>query len=302
MNEAPVQHEFQTSGARLTYFEWGPQVGQVVLLIHATGFHARCWDQVVKRLPDDYHVYAVDMRGHGRSENAPPYVWRTFGQDLSELVEHLAISDAVGVGHSMGGHCVTQVAARAPGVFRRLLLIDPVIFEPDAYTSDSHRGFARAEDHPVSRRRNDWRSWEDMYDRFKDRTPFSLWRDDVLRDYCQFGVMPKENGEGFELACPPLVEASIYLGNTSTDIHDVIPLVKVPVVVLRARPSSPGDEQAMDFSTSPTWEKLAAQFVKGRDVALPHLTHFIPMQEPGLVARFIVDADAVEDSSADMGR
>lgn len=297
MNKGPQQHEFQTSGARLTYFEWGSPAGPVVLLIHATGFHARCWDQVVKLLPDDYHVYAVDMRGHGRSENVPPYVWRTFGEDLNELVEHLDLSDAVGVGHSMGGHCVTQVAARAPGVFRRLLLIDPVIFEPDAYASDRNGGFARPEDHPVSRRRNDWETWEDMYDRFKDRSPFSLWRDEVLRDYCRFGVVRKASGEGFELACPPLVEASVYLGNTTTDIYKIMPLVQVPVVVLRARPRATSDPHEMDFSASPTWDKVAAQFPNGRDVSLPHLSHFIPMQDPALVARFIQNADAAADSN-----
>ena len=112
MNKGPQQHEFQTSGARLTYFEWGSPAGPVVLLIHATGFHARCWDQVVKLLPDDYHVYAVDMRGHGRSENVPPYVWRTFGEDLNELVEHLDLSDAVGVGHSMGSFLSVSQQAR----------------------------------------------------------------------------------------------------------------------------------------------------------------------------------------------
>ena len=37
---------------------------------------------------------------------------------------------------------------------------------------------------------------------------------------------------------------------------------------------------------------LADQFPNGRDVYLPELTHFIPMQDPNLVARFIVDAHA----------
>jgi len=43
----------------------------------------------------------------------------------------------------------------------------------------------------------------------------------------------------------------------------------------------------MDFSASPTWPELAAQFPRGQDVHLPELTHFIPMQDPQLVADFI---------------
>jgi lipase len=88
------------------------------------------------------------------------------------------------------------------------------------------------------------------------------------------------------------VEASVYLGNTQTDVHELIPQIDLPVVVLRARPRGPNDEQVMDFSKSPTWPGLADRFRHGRDVFLPDHSHFIPMEDPALVARFIVDPDA----------
>ena len=112
------------------------------------------------------------------------------------------------------------------------------------------------------------------------------------------------SGAGLELACPPLVEASIYMGNNTTGIHDLLGLlarITVPVVVLRARGRDPEDAAVMDFSKSPTWPGLAGAFPNGRDVYLPGLTHFIPMQDPELVARFVSDpwaeppADAQED-------
>lgn len=292
MQQQPVQRSFQGSMVHLAYFEWGPVEAPAVLLVHATGFHARCWDRTVAALPEGYRVVAVDMRGHGRSEKRGPYVWATFGQDLQEFVEALGLREAVGVGHSMGGHCVTQVAGRVPGAFSRLLLVDPVIFEPGAYVTNRHRGFATADDHPVARRRNDWASWQEMYERFRDRHPFSRWHPEVLEDYCRYGLLPKADSQGYELACPPLVEASIYLGNTETDVHELIPRVRLPVVVLRAPPRGPDDTEIMDFSKSPTWPGLAAAFEHGRDVLLPDHTHFIPMEDPELVARFIVDPDA----------
>ena len=46
----------------------------------------------------------------------------------------------------------------------------------------------------------------------------------------------------------------------------------------------------MDFSTSPTWPEVAAQFPDGTDIYLPDYTHFIPMQNPELVAGYIADA------------
>ena len=288
----PVQHEFSGTKARLCYFEWGPDDGPVVFLVHATGFHARCWDQVVAALPADLHVYAVDMRGHGRSERVQPYQWDSFSGDVAELMVHLGVKDVIGVGHSMGGHCMVQIAAKYPQMFQRLLLIDPVILPPEAYSGERYSALNGPEDHPVAKRKGHWRNWQEMFDRFKDRKPFSLWRPQVLEDYCRYGVLPLADGEGFELACPGLVEASIYLGNTQTDVHQLLGEVSVPVVILRARSRSADDHDIMDFSLSPTWSELAAQFPDARDVYLPHLTHFIPMQEPELVARFIVDKDA----------
>ncbi|MCZ6852676.1 MAG: hypothetical protein O7G86_02050, partial [Gammaproteobacteria bacterium] len=70
------------------------------------------------------------------------------------------------------------------------------------------------------------------------------------------------------------------------------PEIDIPVAVLRAESRELGAVPEMDFSKSPTWPGLAGTFRQGRDVYLPHLTHFIPMQDPFLVARFVVDENA----------
>jgi pimeloyl-ACP methyl ester carboxylesterase len=292
MQGHPIERTFDAGPVRLAYFEWGIATAPAILLVHATGFHARCWDRTVAALPDGYRVIALDMRGHGRSDKVGPYTWDTFGRDLEAFVRALELEAAIGVGHSMGGHCVASVAARCPGVFDRLLLIDPVIVDPELYLGDRLRGYDSPEDHPVARRRDRWDSWEDMFERFVNRLPFSRWRPDVLEDYCRYGLLPDPSGQGWHLACPPLVEASIYLGNTKTDIHPLLPGIDLPVVVMRARSREPSEIPSMDFSGSPTWPGLAAEFPRGRDVPLPQYSHFIPMEDPELVARFIIDPDA----------
>jgi pimeloyl-ACP methyl ester carboxylesterase len=186
---------------------------------------------------------------------------------------------------------MVQVAAAMPGIFDRLLLIDPVMHPPEFYSR--FQSGMKAGQHPVARRRNSWNSWKEMYEHFHKRYPFSLWRPDVLADYCQYGLVEKEDGSGFELACPPEIEASIYMGSTTLNILDLARTIDVPVTVMRAKPRGT-DSTTTDFASSPTWEKAAQAFPKGRDVFLPHLTHFIPMQAPDLVARFIADAEATE--------
>ncbi len=281
----PLKRRIAVGGIDLAYFEWGRRTADqpTILLIHATGFHARCWDGVIRALGDDRHAVALDMRGHGRSDKQPPYQWDAFGADVAAFVEALELVGMIGVGHSMGGHSVVQAAARRPDRFAKLLLVDPVILEPAAYAVQASR-FASPEEHPVSRRRNRWRSTEEMFERFASRHPFRLWDRGVLRDYCRYGLLPAD--DGFVLACPPLVEAAIYLGSAGRNIGAAIAMLPHPVVVLRAHSKAERDG-SMDFAQSPTWKGLAAAFPNGRDVYLPELTHFIPMQRPELVAAHI---------------
>lgn len=284
--EQPREAKLTTDELTLTYFEWGNPSDQTVLLVHATGFHARCWDQVVARLPDNVHVLAPDMRGHGRSDEVPPYNWASFGRDLQAFATALEVQGAIGVGHSMGGHCITQLAGERPECFRELVLLDPVIFEPEAYLTNSDQGFATAEEHPVARRREHWDSWQDMQASLAGKGTFGLWDPQVFADYCRHGVLAADDGVGVRLACPALVEASVYLGSSETDVHQLIPNIDMPVTVLRAPPRDPGSVE-LDFSKSPTVPDLASRFPQAQDVLLEELTHFIPMQAPQLVADYI---------------
>ena len=279
------------NGINLCWFEWGKQYRdeETILLVHATGFHARCWDQTVNHLQRK-HVIAFDMRGHGRSDNTPPFSWQSFGLDLIGFVRALDLNNIVGVGHSMGGHVMSQAAAKENSRFSRLLLVDPVIMSPEAYSQHESIHTAWLNDtgeHPVSRRKNCFADADSMFSNFQGRSSYAVWREDVLRDYCEYGLVPNTEGDGYVLACPPWVEASIYMGSSGTDIFEQIRCIDVPVKVLRAKPRDP-ESEAMDFTTSPTWEELANQFKVGTDVFLPELTHFIPMQDPGLVARYIL--------------
>ncbi|MEM7216745.1 MAG: alpha/beta hydrolase [Pseudomonadota bacterium] len=287
----PRQHTLDVDGVGLCYFDWQPAASAAsnaptYLFTHATGFHARCWDAVIRALPTGGRVVAVDLRGHGRSARVAPYDWASFGADLRTLVERLDLRDVVGVGHSMGGHCTVQAAAALPERFQRLVLVDPVIMNPDYYHLASGHGLTDPLEHPISRRKGDFNSWQAMFERFRERDPYSLWRVDVLEDYCRYGVLPAADGGGVELACPPLIEASVYVGTTGVDIRHLLPRIEVPVAVLRAAERDASADR-MDFSASPTWPDLAAQFPRGVDLHLPELTHFIPMQAPDLVARCV---------------
>ncbi len=163
-----------------------------------------------------------------------------------------------------------------PDMFRALLLVDPTIFPREYYGAGAHSADF------IRRRRNLWKSPAEMFERFRDRPPFALWKPEILRDYCEFGLLPE--GGRFVLACPPRVEASIYEQSNAPEanLYGAIPAIGQPVVVMRAgRGWKAG---AFDLSASPTAPDLAARFPCGRDVLLGGRDHYIPMECPEAVA------------------
>ena len=283
----PVQHRFGAPDGDICWFEWGEaQAGRPsLLLLHATGFHARLWDALVDCLPPDQHVIAPDARGHGRSFRPPTLGnWMHTAGDIVSLVDALNVSELVVTGHSMGGFCGAVLAAQRPERVARLVLVDPVIMDPVHYTGVD-TPLTAVSDHPVARRRNQWDSVAQMVERMAARSPYDAWLPDVLDDYCRYGLLPLDNG-GFELGCPPALEASVYLSSALSDPYAFIADIRCPVTVIRAKQ----EERAglMDFSNSPTWSGLAAALRDGRDLQWDDQSHFIPMENPARLAKLVV--------------
>ena len=278
----PREHREHINGIELCWFEWGEDASGKPPLVfaHATGFHARVWDAIIEHFPDR-RVLSLDMRGHGRSGGGPIDHWETLSADVIAWAESLDLEGAIGIGHSMGAHTLLQCAADAPGLFRRLVLFDPVILPPEYYSAPA----ASREPHPAARRKRDFVSVDAMIERFRDRDPYSLFDPRVFDDYCRFGLLPKAEGEGFELACSPETEASVYESSRSNSgIIDAARSVTIPVLVVRAEATG-----KLDFKGSPTWPELAGQMPAGTDLYRPDMTHFHPLQDPADAARIIAE-------------
>ncbi|MBN2476545.1 MAG: lysophospholipase [Pirellulales bacterium] len=122
----------------LTLFEqaWLPeaQADAVVVALHGFTEHGGRYTELGERLcGEGYAVYALDLRGHGRSQGEPVFV-RSFDEYLADLDVFL---EAVGrrqpgkplflFGHSMGGTIVALWAAARRGDVRGLVLSAPAV-------------------------------------------------------------------------------------------------------------------------------------------------------------------------------
>lgn len=278
MSRSPELHIIPANGQQIAVWDW-PGEGPPFLFVHATGFHGRCWDRILEHFPERRCI-AIDARGHGRSSKpAPPVRWRDWGHDLAAVAEYFHLRDTVGIGHSSGGHTTVQCAALRPETYRTLLLIDPTIFPRELY------GAPFPDVSFTLRRKNHWHGADEMFERFKGREPFSRWDAGILRDYCDYGLLPE--GDHFVLACPPATEASIYETSrlVESDIYPEIAQIRHPVVVMRASRTRRAD--VFELGASPTAPDLASRFANGREVVLEDATHYIPMESPARVVEEI---------------
>ena len=104
MSQMPLQQSAFINGLNLAYYEWGDPVNPSLICLHSHTNSAASWKEFAEYASSDYHVYAIDQRGHGNSEWASDgYAREKFVQDLREFIEQKKIADLTLVGCSMGG-------------------------------------------------------------------------------------------------------------------------------------------------------------------------------------------------------
>jgi lipase len=111
---------------RLALHEWGDPDRPRVVCLHGVRNHGRHFAPLAARL-SGYHVLAPDLLGHGHSPWEPPW---DIGTHVDAIVETVGVRESILVGHSFGGRLAFELAARAPKLVPKLVLLDPVIVVP----------------------------------------------------------------------------------------------------------------------------------------------------------------------------
>jgi lipase len=111
---------------RLALHAWGEERSPRVVCLHGVTSHGRHFSNLAAALPG-FHVLAPDLLGHGASPYEPPW---DLDAHIDAIVETLGAKPALLVGHSFGGRLAFEIAARAPKLVPRLVLLDPAILLP----------------------------------------------------------------------------------------------------------------------------------------------------------------------------
>ena len=110
----------------LHYYEAGE--GKPLVFLHAQGTDSTSFGSVIPKLAKQYHVYALDCFGHGKSLHNPKlYTLRACAEAVSDFIREVVKEKCTILGHSSGGLIAAQIAAET-NLCERLILEDPPFF------------------------------------------------------------------------------------------------------------------------------------------------------------------------------
>jgi pimeloyl-ACP methyl ester carboxylesterase len=112
--------------------------GYLCLLVHGFADGAYVWDASVRTLQPTFRTVAVDLNGHGESDwDAAGYNVASHTEDVNEIVNFLGERKIVLIGHSLGAHVATRIAALRSEHIAALVLVD---FGPEMNSEGTRQG------------------------------------------------------------------------------------------------------------------------------------------------------------------
>ena len=273
------------------FYDFGG-AGPLLHFGHANGYPPAAYTPLFEGLTPHYHVIA--LRSRPLVPGSDPASLRSWLPLVDDLITFLDAQGAarsggaggwLGVGHSLGAVTTVLAALRRPELFRAIVAIEPVFFNPLKLAAfDIFRGLGLADRvHPLiagaRRRRRVFASADEMFARYRQAAVFSRMDDRALRAYVDAVAAPRADGAGVELAFSPEWEAQIY-ATGPFNLWRQLAKLSVPMLVIRGADSDTFDPGAV--------RTLRRRLPQATLIDVPATGHLVPMEQPAQVADMIL--------------
>jgi len=98
--------------------------GQPLIILHGLLGSLDNWQTIGKQLSENYSVFIIDQRNHGKSPHSADFNYDLLAEDLNEFMDEHFISSAHILGHSMGGKTAMYFAMKYPDKIDKLIIAD----------------------------------------------------------------------------------------------------------------------------------------------------------------------------------
>ena len=237
--------------------------------MHGVTGHAHLWDFFVSELDDHYHVFALDLRGHGDSQwsDPPAYHSQDYVSDLAAFIDELSLNHFILIGHSLGSLTGTIYAAFHPNRVKALALVDIEARPPSWQKEYLNKAGLKA--HPIFKSLEEMMAKEREYPTGPKFAPT-----DIVRHVCYYGSRRLPDGKlTYKYDRATLAHFDQY------DTRTLLPQIKCPTLVIRGEHSMVmRPEVAQDMSRL---------LLKGIFKEIPDAGHVVFVDNPSKFAQVI---------------
>jgi pimeloyl-ACP methyl ester carboxylesterase len=197
----PSSNTFISQRLRLHYVDWGNTDKPPLLLVHGGRDHCRSWDWTAEALREDWHIIAMDHRGHGDSQWTEDGNYRTMDlvYDVAQLIHQLDLAPVTIVSHSWGANTSLRYAGLFPENVRKIVAIEGLFPTPEREAMMKNVPFARRVRDFIGEKRKAagrlprrYPTLEDAYARMKGENPYLT--DEQARHLTRHGINRNEDG------------------------------------------------------------------------------------------------------------
>jgi lipase len=263
--------------------------GPALLFGHANGFAAGSYLPWLQRIAQHMPVFAYDSRGHGGSSRPPEPLARSthvdvLADDLARVVTAVRRHIGEATPLHFAAHSYSGLAAiRLGAVHDQMPFASASLFEPPiSPTPDLPEHAVSAELSfgligGAERRRREWDSPEAFYDRLDGNKHYAAWDRTMMAAHTRATLRTNADGQGYELACDPAVEAAGYRMTLNSSTFRFADRFRCPTMFVASDPPEAGGP--------PSWAARMQWLVSKRvpDAKLVHLpgtSHMMLFERP----------------------
>lgn len=261
---------------------WGDEGAPPLLALHGWLDNAGSFDALAPRLARRWQVWALDLRGHGRSAHLPPGAWYhyvDYFDDLRLAIDHIGAERIDLLGHSLGGTLTSLFAAACPERVGALLLIEAL--GPLTTTlEDALPQLRRALDqHAAFAARRPLRVYPTLDDAIAARMAANDLSEPAARAIVERGVKPVDGG--FVWSSDPRLTLASPQRYTEEQVRAMLAGIRARTTLVLAEPPTAYLPTAM----------MEARAAEVRDIRVARLAgnHHLHLERPDAVAEALLD-------------